>query len=134
MEGGPFTRQDPATGKLSCLDLSIVCKDLRPYIQKLEIDSKRKMTPARAMRIKGKQKLVFTDHFSTLLTFANLPKRTMEKEPKVVKWNLAKEGGWDRYKEISDQYSEAIEKVLNNQEDNVEEAMKKFNKIHNKIK
>ena len=58
----------------------------------------------------------------------------MEKEPKVVKWNLAKEGGWDRYKEISDQYSEAIEKVLNNQEDNVEEAMTKFNKIHDKIK
>ena len=58
----------------------------------------------------------------------------MEREPKIVKWNLAKEGGWDRYKEVSDQYSEAIEKVINNEEDNVEEAMKKFNKIHDKIK
>ena len=32
VEGGPFTRQDPATGALSCLQLFIVSKELRPYV------------------------------------------------------------------------------------------------------
>ena len=38
VERGPYTREDPATGKLSCLDLSIVSRELWPYVQKLVID------------------------------------------------------------------------------------------------
>ena len=36
---GPFTRVDPASGKLSCLDLFIATTNLRPYIKKLASDS-----------------------------------------------------------------------------------------------
>ena len=53
--GGPFTREDPATGKLSCLDLFIVSRELRPYVSKLFVDSGRKMVVARPIKEKGKQ-------------------------------------------------------------------------------
>ena len=42
VKGGPFTRKDPASGKLSCLDLFVVSSDLRPYVKELVIDSERK--------------------------------------------------------------------------------------------
>ena len=50
VEGGPFTRKDPATGKLSCLDLFIVTKELKPYVVSLRIDSEREMAVARAVK------------------------------------------------------------------------------------
>ena len=46
VKGGPYTRQDPATGNQSCLDLFIVSKNMLPFIDTLVIDSDRKMTPA----------------------------------------------------------------------------------------
>ena len=48
-------------------------------------------------------------------------------------WNLAKEGGWNRYLLLTDEYSEAFENAINN-EDTIEEKWKKFNKIHDKVK
>ena len=62
VEGGPFTRIDPASGNMSCLDFFIVSKELLPFVEKLIIDKERKMTPARAVRDKKKYKLVYTDH------------------------------------------------------------------------
>ena len=50
MEGGPFTRKDPATGRESCLDLFIVSQELRVHVKKLVIDEKRKMTVARVTK------------------------------------------------------------------------------------
>ena len=47
VKGGPFTRKDPASGKLSCLDLFVVSKDLRPYVKELIVDSERQMAPFR---------------------------------------------------------------------------------------
>ena len=41
VKGGPFTRKDPASGKLSCLDLFVISKELRPFVSSLIIDSKR---------------------------------------------------------------------------------------------
>ena len=75
VEGGPFTRVDPASGNMSCLDLFIVSKELLPYVEKLVIDKDRKITPARAVKEKKKYKLMYTDHFSCLLSFKDLPKR-----------------------------------------------------------
>ena len=33
VEGGPFTRHNPATGRLSCLHLLVVSRELRPYVK-----------------------------------------------------------------------------------------------------
>ena len=38
VEGGPYTRKDPATGKMSCLDLFVASRELLPYIKKLSIN------------------------------------------------------------------------------------------------
>ena len=52
VQGGPFTRKDPATGGLSCLDLWVVSRELFPYVKTLIIDAERKMTSARAVKEK----------------------------------------------------------------------------------
>ena len=133
VKGGPFTRKDPATGNESCLDLCIVSRELLPYVQNLEIDSLRKMAVARAVKIGKKYQIVYSDHFTCLLTLSNLPRRQEAKETKKVVWNLAKEGAWDKYKMLTDEYSKALGRVIESKED-VEEKMNKFNKIHDKIK
>ena len=97
VEGGPFTREDPATGVLSCLDLFVVSRELRPYIDKLIIDSKREISATRFIKRKGEFKVVHSDHFLAMLKFHNLQKKEVV-EQKNVKWNLAKDGGWKKYK------------------------------------
>ena len=135
VQGGPFTRVDPATGRLSCLDLFVVSRELKPFVSKLEIDCKQKMGIARAVKTKkkGKYKLVYSDHFPLLLTFSNLPRSEEENIEKQVKWNLAKEDGWKHYKENED-LLDKLEDVVENEETSIEETKHKFDKIHNKIK
>ena len=48
-------------------------------------------------------------------------------------WNLAKEGGWNRYSILTDECSEAFEKAID-QEDTIEGKWKKFNKVLDKVK
>ena len=91
VEGGPFTRQDPATGGLSCLDLFIVSRELLPYVKSLVIDSDRRRAIGRVVRMGAKYQTVNSDHFTLILTLTNLPRVQEKKEEKRVMWNLAKE-------------------------------------------
>ena len=118
VSGGPFTRLDPATGALSCLDLFVVNKELTPYIGGLEIDSERKMGIARVEKNKkrGKFRLVYPDHYPVLLTLKNLPLAKEKKEEKIVRWNLAKEGGWEEYRVESDNMKEKFSKIVENKD------------------
>ena len=93
VEGGPYTRKDPATGQVSCLDLFVASRDLLPYINKLVIDKKRKMTPVCALKKKGKYKLVYRDHYSCLLTLKDLQQKHETIIEKKTVWNLHKENG-----------------------------------------
>ena len=93
VKGGPFTRQDPATGGLSCLDLFIVSRELLPYVESLVIDSDRRMAVGRVVRMGAKYQTINSDHFTLILTLTNLPRVQEKKEEKRVVWNLAKEGG-----------------------------------------
>ena len=135
VEGGPFTREDPATGALSCLQLFIVSRELRPFVTKLVIDSALELTVGRSVSEKGKYRLVRSDHFPCILTMENLPwvGRKKGKEDKQVKWNLAKIGGWNRYKVLSDECSEALEEALEEKNKTVEEKAKIFEQIHKKV-
>ena len=112
VEGGPFTRRDPATGNESCLDLFIVSRELLPYVSKLTIDSGRKMAMSRAVRRGKSYDLVFSDHYTCLLTFNDLPRRREGKGNKDVIWNLAKEGGWGKYKELTEKFSDHFETAI----------------------
>ena len=134
VSGGPFTRIDPATGKASCLDLFIVNKELKPYISKLEIDSERKLGIARVEKKSKKYRLIYPDHFPVLLTLENLPLRKEEKQEKIVRWNLAKEGGWKDYRKESEEVTEKLARVVKDKSISIEEAKKKFDKIHDHIK
>ena len=80
VEGGPFTRVDPASGNMSCLDLFIVSKELLPYVDKLVIDKERKIKPTRAVKEKKKYKLIYTDHYSCLLSLKDLQKKEKIKD------------------------------------------------------
>ena len=136
VSGGPFTRIDPATGKASCLNLFIVSKELKPYIRKLEIDNERKLGIARAQKNKkkGRYKLVFPDHFPLILTLENLPLEKEEKQEKIVRWNLTKEGGWDKYRKECEEVKEKLERAVEDKNISIEAAKKKFDQIHNRVK
>ena len=134
VEGGPYTRQDPATGKESCLDLFVASRELRPYISKLLIDSDRKMAVFRVTKSQGKYKKVFSDHYSCLLTISSLPFQQAGRGEKQVRWNLAKKDGWQKYKELSDQNSSKLNKIIEDEDLTMQEIMDKVDKVQEKIK
>jgi hypothetical protein len=110
-----------------------VSRELLPFVQKLVIDSGRDMAVARAVKMGRKYELVYSDHFTCLLSFSNLPRRQEAKEAKQVVWNLAKAGGWDQYKLLTNEYSQALRKAIFS-EATIEQKMTRFEKIHDKIK
>ena len=110
--GGPYTRKDPATGNLSCLDMFVVSRELLPFVKKLQIDSQREMAVARAVKTGQKYQRVYSDHFTCIMTLSDLPKEKEIKQQKQTMWNLSKEGGWDKYKVLSEEYSEFLRKCL----------------------
>ena len=133
VEGGPFTRQDPANGKLSCLDLFIATTNLRPYVKKLTIDSTGSLGIASTGVRKGKLVTTRSDHFPCILTLEGLPRVEQRKE-KETRWNLAKKDGWNRYKELMEEECEEMEKVIENKEKEIEEVMDKIDQIQDKVK
>ena len=97
----PNTRYDPGDpsnkDKWSCLDLVIISAELLKYVSKLTIDQSLAFTP---FYIDKNEKTVYTDHFSCLLSFNNIPLKQSEiflRPPKSIQWNLNKEGGWEKY-------------------------------------
>ena len=103
-------------------------------MERLNIDSDQELAVGRAVKQGQNYKVVKSDHFTCFLTFAGLPRiQERNKEDQVI-WNLKREGGWDRYRTLSDQFSESLEKVVRNQDIDTEDKMKQFEKIHNKIK
>ena len=91
------------------------------------------MAVSRAVKIGQNYERVFSDHYTCLLTFQGLPKGKEGKTTKKVLWNLAKEGGWERYKILTEQYSDSIKRAIE-KENEIEKKMIVFEKIHNKIK
>ena len=133
VQGGPWTRKDPVTGGESCLDLFIISRELLPYVDKLIIDSKREFAVGRALKVGKTYRIVNSDHYTIILNLKDLPTVQNEKKEKRVIWNLAKEGGWAKYKELTEEYSESLERAIE-QGETIEEKMFKFNKVHEKIK
>ena len=85
------------------------------------------------MKVGDVYKTVFSDHYTSILTLKDLPIVQTKKSDKSVIWNLAKEGGWTNYKELTEKYSKSLENAIEVGE-NIEDKMKKFNNIHEKIK
>ena len=69
-----------------------------------------------------------------LLTLENLPLKKEEKQEKIVRWNLAKEGGWKDYGKESEEATEKLARVVEDKSISIEEAKTIFDKIHKHIK
>ena len=69
--GGPWTRIDLADESCkSVLDILIISNDLYKYVETMEIDEKRLITPFKNNKDKS---LTYSDHLSLLVTFKNIP-------------------------------------------------------------
>ena len=64
---------------------------------------------------------MYSDHYTCVLTLGNLPRVRERKEEKRVMWNLTKEGGWERYYLLTEEYSKVFEKIVEDKETSVEE-------------
>ena len=94
VEGGPFTRYDPAVpndeNSKSCHDLIIVSQELEKYLSKVKVDKLLHITPFRAL---GQGKICFPDHYAILVELKGIPlaSQNAAKGKKVTIWNLNKE-------------------------------------------
>jgi hypothetical protein len=52
----------------------------------------------------------------------------------VSRWNLKKEGGWDKYKELAEDVSQKVISIAEDKAYSVEEVVEKFYKISDDIK
>ena len=132
VEGGPWTREDPGDGGLSCLDLAIGSRNLLPFLESMVVDSDRKFTPQRAVYIRGRLTVKPTDHFSLLLGLKMPRKEKKQKQPTI--WNKQKPGGWEAYEKETDAAKEKIEDIINDTERSVDDVMKKLDSLQTKIK
>ena len=82
VSGGPFTRYDPGDTnditKKSVLDIAIVSIELLSFVKEFLIDDKAKYSMERPVNINGKFNLRKSDHYTILMKFENIPKKTKE--------------------------------------------------------
>ena len=136
VKGGPFTRYNPANPSddkyKSCIDLIIMNKELAKYVDEVVIDKELKFTPGRPLP--GKR-LCHTDHYGILLVLKSIPlasqKNTLPRKYKM--WNLKKEGGWQYYKELSEN-NDNLKKIAKDYTNNPTVLMDKIEKEMKKVK
>ena len=129
--GGPFTRKDPASGKLSCLDFVIISINLLPFFKSITIDSERKFSPIRPIK---QQEAKHSDHFPIIVQFENIPVREPIKHARNAHtiWNTKKEGGWEAFKASTNDYN-VFEDIIEEKETNTKNMMN-LEKLMNKKK
>ena len=128
VKGGPFTRYNPSNPKKdefkSCLDLIIVSRDLFKHVDEVIIDKELEFTPGNPT---GQGKVVYPDHYAMILKMKSIPLASNRNSAssKYQTWNLNKEGGWQKYQEITDA-NEIFNRLVNNNEDNPTVIMKEI--------
>ena len=110
------TRYDPASGKGSLLDLTVVSSNLIRSVKKFKVDSKKEWTPFAL--IKNGDNLVkkTSDHcaMQVTLTLPSIHSNNNKKKPVI---NYKNPEGWKNYKELSDKFAGRIRKVVEETED-----------------
>ena len=59
---------------------------------------------------------------------------TQDEQKKESTWNLKKTKAWDVYKEVSNKYADKLEEVIEDRNLNMEEVIKKAEKLQDAIK
>ena len=135
-KGGPFTRYDPSNPKDECkksaLDLIIISKELNKFVEVMIIDKNLTLTPARVI---NKSKVVYSDHYAIIFRLKNIPLRSKQQftGQKYTRWNTNKVGGWQIYKELTNNNAK-LEEVVEEGIDNSTVAMKTINQALEKSK
>ena len=120
--------------KKSCLDLALVSNDIYRYIETLTIDQNSHYPLGRVVVKNGVKTLVRPDHYPMILKFKDIPiDRSKFKKDKDVRFNLKKDGGWDKYKAITDDCKELLA-IVNDDKETIENIHRQFEKMHNKMK
>ena len=95
------TREDPATGKGSLLDVGITSKNIKKPVTNFEVDTEKRWTPF-SMK-KNAQKAIltkFNDHISFSFNVTLPCILTHNKKKPVINFRNPK--GWGNYKNVSD--------------------------------
>ena len=90
------------------------------------------MTPCRPI---SRTKVMYPDHYASLLIFKNLPLKSKQKVggPKLTIWNTNKEGGWENYKKLTEE-NPKLEEVAKDTSNDPDQMMNKLDKELNRIK
>ena len=133
-EGGPWTWVSRANPNIkSCIDLVIVSADLLQYVSSLVVDVKKEFSMFRVRKVKNQTKLIPSDHFPLVIRLKNLPTRRIKREQESH-WNLNKEDGWKRFKDLQSTVKEKMDNIIANQYLTINEVDKKIDMIQTKIK
>ena len=130
--GGAFVTTDPKNNnKKSAIDFIIVSTDLVKYIERFEIDNDLKWTPSRPT----KDGLKFTDHYALHLVLNNIPMKKVDSKPvrKEVKWNIKRNNGWNKYRELTE-VNERLASAASIENENPQIILKVIEKEMTKVK
>ena len=135
VEGGPWTWISRANANIkSCLDQGIVSKNLLPFVQRVVVDEKQEFTPFRVVKRKAGITSCFSDHFSFKVILGGMPSTKQLKKIKETVWNLNKLGGWDEYKNKTDEVSNQVIEIVDDENYTIDEVMKRVQKVEDKVK
>ena len=101
-------------------------KRIAPFVSKLIIDSKQKFSPQRIT----KRETIKPNHYPLILTFSNLPtgennfgKETNQEKHEIM-WNTNKKGGWNEYKEVTEN-NERLDRTFMEESIDINRELKK---------
>ena len=120
-------------GQTSCLDLAIISVSLTAFVSRVIVDSQRCFTPRRIIRNRSRTKTIFTDHYSVMVKLKGMPTK-QQKENHEHAWNKGNPNGWEMYERMTDEKSDTIKAIVDNQDNDIEMVINKLDKIETKIK
>ena len=136
VKGGPYTRYNPAApddnDSKSCIDLILISKELLKYVEEVVIDNKFNFTPGKPL---GGNKMCYPDHYGILFVMKNIPlaNRRNSNGEKFKMWNLNKDGGWNRFNELTED-NEKFRKIANDDNKNPTQMTESIDKELTKVK
>ena len=71
----------------------------------------------------------YSDHFSFKVILRGMPSTGRQTNDKETIWNLNKLGGWDKYKNKTDEASNQVIDIIENENYSIEEVMEKVQKV-----
>ena len=99
----------------------------------MELDKEKNFTPIRVLKQKKNIVTIFSDHFSLKILLKGIPRRIETDENKTV-WNLGKPNGWEVYKASTNEVSDKIASIAEDDNLNINSVMTKINAIETKVK